>query len=146
MQEHTRIDDVIDVASRLTALMELEIDSLRHMKVREIEAFQEDKDRLADTYLEHSRALAEDPEDLAALAPAAKRELKQALDRLHEVVGENERALRASREANNQLIQAVVDAIAERQGDASTYTRAGTIARFATSEAGQTPVSLNREL
>lgn len=146
MNTTTRANDLIVVASRLIALMEHEIEILRDMKIREIETLQVEKDQLANAYLEHTRTLRQDPAQMRALAPAIREELTQALGRLQDVFGRNERTLRAAREANGRLIQAVVDAIAEKQGDATTYTNAGKVNRFASCEAGPTPLSLNREL
>ncbi len=146
MNTTTRANDMIVVASRLIALMEQEIEILRNMKIREIETLQVEKDQLANAYLEHSRTLRQEPAQMRALAPAIREELTQALGRLQDVFGRNERALRAAREANGRLIQAVVDAIAEKQGNATTYTNAGKVSRCATCEAGPTPLTLNREL
>jgi hypothetical protein len=147
MDASARANDLIDVASRLIAVMEREIAILRDMRIRELREIQPEKDRLAGSYLAHSQALGDEPGQLGVVAPAVRQELRDTLRRFHRLVGENERALRAARDANDSMIKAVVGAVVEARGDATTYTKAGTIRRLTTSDrAGPTPLSIDRQL
>jgi hypothetical protein len=147
MDASARTTDLIEVASRLIALLEQEIVILREMRVGELQQLQPAKDRLANAYLAHSRALGDEPALLAAVAPAIRQELRDTVRRFQAVVGANERALRAARDANDSLIKAVVGAVVEARGDATTYTKAGTVRRLATGDrAGPTPLSIDRQL
>lgn len=127
MNASARAGDLIEVASRLVALMEREIAMLREMKVAGIGERQSEKERLVQAYLEHSRALEQAPGQLATVAPAIRQELQQTLERFQAVAGENARVLRAARDANGRLVTAIVDAVNRKRRQTATYTRAGTL-------------------
>ena len=147
MNASARASDLIMVASRLVVLMQREIAILHEMKVADIADLQPEKELLVRAYMEHCRALEEAPGQLASVAPAIKQELQHTLERFRTAVGHNERALRAAQEANERLVQAIVDAVNMKQSEAATYTSAGTLnRRDAGKSRGSTPLSVDQRL
>ncbi len=147
MNASARASDLIMVASRLVVLMQQEIAILHEMKIADIAELQPEKELLVRAYMEHAQALEEAPGQLATVAPAIKQELQHTLERFRAAVGHNERELRAAHEANARLVQAVVDAVNMKQGEAATYTSAGTLnSRSAGKSRGSTPLTVDQRL
>ena len=107
-QEETRIASLLRVASRLIVVMEQEIATLRAMRPRDIAALQTEKSALAAAYEEKVRDLALDPSMLAKVSGALQQEFADVATRFHEVLAENERALRAARAAQEKVLRAIV--------------------------------------
>jgi hypothetical protein len=137
-----RIEAIISVGSRLVDVMEREIAILREMRPGDIAALQDDKAKLVAAYEEQLAGLKGEPELVAALAPPIKDELARVATRLNATVAENERALAAARVANERLLKAVIDALAEDRDRRAGYSRTGKRAGTGPARRG-TPVSLS---
>jgi hypothetical protein len=116
-----RVEALIRTAGRLIALIEREIELLRAMKPGEIGPLQEEKAALALAYQDHLEALSTDRQAMAALAPALREELTALALRLETLVGEDERAVTAAREAHDRLLRAIVEAVQDRNGRNAGY-------------------------
>ncbi len=95
------------------------------MRPSEMQALQEDKIVLAAAYESQVTALKEHPELLAKLSPDLRAELARAGERFQATLAENERALRAARQATEGLLKTVVEALEQRDAPAA-YSAAGT--------------------
>ena len=107
------VRDLIAVCGSLVHVMSRETELLRAMKTLEIRDLQENKVTLALSYGQQVEQLASDPARLRAVEPILRDELKSAMGRLQTVGKDNERALRACREANARVIHAIAEAVAE---------------------------------
>lgn len=109
--EETQVASLLRVASRLIVVMEQEIAILREMRPRDIAALQGEKSALAATYEEMVHNLAADPGMVARASDAVQQEFADVASQFHEVLAENERALRAARAAQEKVLHAIVSTI-----------------------------------
>jgi uncharacterized protein YdhG (YjbR/CyaY superfamily) len=146
--EQKQFEELVSVASRLTALLERENECLAKFDVRGITGLNEEKQALTQVYCLRVHELKKDPDALRAVTATIRDEVKKVLVRFDEVVKLNERALKATREANDRVLAAIVDA-ANKQApqQVSGYSRSGGVAKTYGS-AGRipvaAPVSINR--
>ncbi len=147
MKHQDRIGGLIRVASRLIDVMRREIEMLRDMRPRGIEDLQSHKNELADAYAQQVRALADEPEALAAVAPALRHEFAEVASEFNKVLAENESALHATRFAHERLLKAVVDAVGEQRTAFKGYCASGAPARHAHGRrATSAPLTLDTRL
>src|SRR4051812_28541804 len=142
-------DELVAVASRLTALLQRENDCLHKFDVRGIAALHEEKQALTRAYCLKVHELKKEPQALAAVTEAVREEIKKVMARFDEVVKLNERALRATREANDRVLAAIVDAANVQQPAATGYSRTRAAAKPYGSSGRvpvPPPVSLNQTL
>jgi transketolase len=148
MQHEERIGGLIRIASRLIEVMRREIELLREMRPHRLDELQAQKNELADAYEQQVRALAGEPEALAAVAPALRQEFAEVASEFNKVLAENESALHATRFAHERLLKAVVEAIDERRNSFNGYSASGTpAARQARGGRGASaPLTLDKRL
>jgi hypothetical protein len=143
-----QFEELISVASRLTALLERENDCLAKFDVRGISGLHDEKQALTQKYCLQVHELKKDSEALAAVTATVRDEVKKVLVRFDEVVKLNERALRATREANDRVLAAIVDAANKQQPQqVAGYSRSGGVAKAYGSQGRvpvAAPVSVNR--
>jgi flagellar biosynthesis/type III secretory pathway chaperone len=120
------IDGLIDVASRLITLLGQETVLLRQMKIKEIAALQEQKLALTRAYEARMRELNENSGELDVVDQAIRDELKATVNRFEDAAKANAIAVHAAQEANQRLMQAIVDIVSERRGRSEGYAADGT--------------------
>lgn len=140
------VDEVIQMAGRLIAMMEQETTLLEQMKVADVAQGQVEKDRLARSFEAKLRALAAD-KMAADVAPAIRAELRQVMDNFRAAMRANERSLRAAKDANERVVKAIVDAAQAQTAPRHAYSAAGTIGGSAGYDrVAPAPVALDRTL
>lgn len=120
------IDGLIEIASRLIELLGRETALLRQMKIVEIAALQEQKLTLTRAYETRMRALNRNHEELQAVDQAIRDELRATINRFEDAASANAIAVHAAQEANQRLMQAIVDIVSERRGRTEGYAADGT--------------------
>ncbi|MEX0758570.1 MAG: hypothetical protein WD100_03220 [Tistlia sp.] len=121
IRENGQVADLLTITSRLIEVLELEIEMLRAMKPREMQALQHDKIVLAAAYESAIRALEGDPVATQTITPAVRDELRAVTEHFHRVLAANERALRATKEATNRLLKHIVTEVEKQQRGPGTY-------------------------
>lgn len=91
----------------LEGVMRAEAALLRGMRLDRIEALQAEKSALAEAYERELRALRQAPEALAALAPAARESLGEAMRGFQAAVADNARRLGAARKVAEGVVRAL---------------------------------------
>ena len=129
MAERTPIDELIDVASRLTALMERENAMLAVHDTNGITTLQDEKLALTRAYTTRVREMTKNPVQLKAVTQVVRAEMKRVLTRFDEVAKRNEIALKAAREVNERVLKAIVDAANAQVPRATGYSRTGGMAK-----------------
>lgn len=129
MAEQAALDDLLQVAARLTALMERENEHLAKHEPAGVMALQDEKLALTRAYTTRVRDLQRDPSTLAAITGAVRDEMRKAFARFDEVARRNELALKAARTVNEKVLKAIVDAANAQQPRVSGYSRTGAVAR-----------------
>jgi hypothetical protein len=139
-------DDLIDIATRLTPVMQRENDCLAKFDLKGLSTLHEEKLQLTRVYCQRVYDLKKDPTRLSALALAVRDELKSVLGRFDEVAKANERILRSTREANDRVLKVVIEAANKVSEQVPSYSRNGAMARpYGSLRAPVTPpVSINR--
>lgn len=125
MSTTNRIDDLIQVTSRLIAVLDREVELLRGKPSADLEALQEEKSALTTAYESQARSMAGHPELLQALEPVLRAELERVTGRFQSAVAANEVALRAARETTQRVLQAIADELDKNRRDKSGYTANG---------------------
>ncbi len=147
MQHEDRIGGLIRVASRLIDVLRREIEMLRDMRPSGLDDLHAQKNELADAYEQQVRALAGEPEALAAVAPALRQEFTEVASEFNKVLAENESALHATRFAHERLLKAVVEAVGEQRNSFNVYSASGAPARQTRgSRAASAPLTLDKRL
>ena len=132
------VSDLLAITARLIACIKREIALLRAMRPQEMQALQIDKAALADAYEAHLRVLRQGESAETAISEPLRRELAEATERFQTVLAENARALRAVKEVNERVLEAIVAAADEERGRPVGYTASGA----APGGRAATPVSL----
>jgi flagellar biosynthesis/type III secretory pathway chaperone len=119
------VDGLIDIASRLITLLGQETVLLRQMKIKDIAALQEEKLTLTRAYEARTRDLNQNSGELNAVDQAIRDELKATINRFEDAAKANAIAVHAAQEANQRLMQAIVDIVSERRGRTEGYAADG---------------------
>jgi hypothetical protein len=116
---------LVEIAARLVELMGRETALLGAMKIRDANALQDEKTRLARAFEDRARALKGNSALVATLTAELKGELQDAIKRFDEAAKANAIAIRAARDANQHLLQAIVDAVSAKQTAGQSYGATG---------------------
>jgi len=127
--ERSPFDELIDVASRLTGLMERENACLAKHDTAGIKGLADEKLALTRAYTTRVRDLSKDPARLKAVTQVVRDEIKKVMARFDEVARQNEMALKAARIVNERVLQAIVEAANAQQPRVSGYSRSGGMAK-----------------
>lgn len=125
MSTQSQVNDLLQVTSRLIAVLEREVELLRAVPSTEFEALQEEKSALTTAYESQARSLTGQPELLEALQPVLRAELKRVTGRFQSAVAANEVALRAARETTQRVLQAIADELDRNRCDKAGYSAQG---------------------
>jgi flagellar biosynthesis/type III secretory pathway chaperone len=137
MTANNPVGDLIALAERLTGLLEKESALLADARTREIAALQTDKIHIASGFEAQVARLNGDRKPLDDAEPGMRAKLVRAMSRARNAVAENARALRAARDANQKLLNAIFRALSERERKLDVYTATGGVS---TSVYGKHPV------
>jgi flagellar biosynthesis/type III secretory pathway chaperone len=121
------VSDIIALAERLSNLLTEESTLLKTAQASEIAALQPDKAKLASAFEAQLAHLDRNRGPLDEAAPGLKAKLSRVMAAVREAIVENARLLRAARDANQKLINAIVNAVTERQNKLGVYTEAGSM-------------------
>jgi flagellar biosynthesis/type III secretory pathway chaperone len=129
---------VIHIVEDLTAVMSREVELLRAMRVRDFGELQDHKLGLVQTYEKQTEHLRSNPAFIDAIDPVLRDELTDVMERMQEVMSENEQAINAARSANQRVATAIVHAVQEQQNEAGGYSKKGAPSK----NGGKPPVSV----
>lgn len=139
MKIDQQMESLIEVASRLIELMNREVEILRAMRPADLEGLRDEKFSLIAVYEEQYRALSENKDALALVAPAVQKEFADVAHRFGRAMAENGRALTAAKVAHERMMGAIVDAVQANKKSGSGYSATGD----ADQSAAASPVSLS---
>jgi hypothetical protein len=120
---------LIEIAGRLVELMDRESALLGAMKIRQATDLHTEKLRLAHAFEDRARQLRGNSALVATLGAELKSELQAAVRRFEEAAKANAVAVRAARDANHHLLQAIVDAFSAKETVNLGYGATGARAR-----------------
>ncbi len=120
-----QITDLLQITGRLIGVLEREIEVLRAMQPTEIEALQRDKIALSAAYEAQIKSLAGQPGILETLQPALKAEFQTVIGKFQSTLAANERALRATRDTSQRVLEAIAEEIENSNGGSNGYSATG---------------------
>ena len=141
MTTQSQVNDLLQVTSRLIALLEREVELLRAVPSTEFEALQEEKSALTAAYESQARSLTGHPKLLEALQPVLRAEFERVTRRFQSAVAANEVALRAARETTQRVLQAIADELDKNRCDTAGYSAQGCAASSSRRTSGS-PLSI----
>ena len=125
MTANNPVGDLIALAERLSSLLEKETTFLAGARVREIEAMQTDKVQIASGFEAQVALLNGNRKPLDDAEPGLRSKLMGVMSRARKAIAENARVLRAARDANQKLLNAIYRALSERERKLGVYTATG---------------------
>jgi flagellar biosynthesis/type III secretory pathway chaperone len=147
MNMQQRVDNLIDIITRLGEVLQQEMDLLRQMKVREIEPLQEIKDRLTDAYQARLNEIQKNIAAYQTLPPAARERLKRTNQKFREIVTNNMLAVSASRTANSSIVEMISEAVLAQQQQVRGYGADGGVRKSRKSAYElAAPTTINQQL
>ncbi len=147
MSTQSQVNNLLQVTSRLIAVLDREVELLHASPSTEFEALQEEKSALTAAYETQTRSLTGHPELLEALQPVLRAELKRVTGRFKSAVAANEVALRAARETTQRVLQAIADELGRNRCDQAGYSAQGSAASSSRRMSGPPlSISLDRRL
>ncbi len=127
--KHGPFEALIQTASRLTALLERENESLGKCDMAGVTALHEEKQALTRAYCLHVHELKKEPAKLAVVTQIVRDEVKKVMTHFDEVCSINERRLQAVRDANDRVMKVIIDAANKQAPQVSGYSRTGAMAK-----------------
>ena len=146
MEKSQLVNDLIVITSRLIALMTTEVEKLRAHEIKAVEALQKEKTGLANAYETLIRELRKHPGVLKEIEPALRDELVGKAAEFQRLLMKNEAALRAAKDVNARVLQAIADAVVESQKQHVTYSRSGANLASRSAGNGTASMAINRTL
>ena len=125
MSDPNEITDLLKIITRLTGVLEREIEMLRAMKPSEIQALQQDKLVLTAAYEARIKSLKDNPQTLRDLPAELRAALRETIGGFQTTLAENERRLRAARDVSDRVLRAIADELEQRQNNNKGYAPAG---------------------
>lgn len=118
-------DDLVWACTNLCDLLEVENDALANHDVRTVRELADNKSALARIYEQAVLPMAEDPSLAEDLEPEQREELTELGRRLHTLVQENTRRLKAEIEATERLMEAMANAVKASAATTCKYGKDG---------------------
>ncbi len=126
MNMEQRIDDLVLICTKMSALLMRENDALHKKKYDDIQSMVETKLALGHAYAKRMEGLINDKEELKKIDPEIKDNLMDLGKSLNDLMEENEKLLSGSIEANRRFLDVVAQAVQDqRKDDAKTYSENG---------------------
>jgi flagellar biosynthesis/type III secretory pathway chaperone len=147
MDPTERANELIELTSALTELVEQENELLRSHRIRDIAGLQKQKSSLADLYQIRLREVTEDADALRTLEPGLRDRLREVSETFEESAKRNMYALKAAMILNNRLVEAVARSIEQQRVTPNGYTSTGADAS-SSERSSQTaiPIALDEQL
>lgn len=119
-----RAQDVVMLTARLAQLLAEEVDLLSEMKVKKIEALQQEKLFLTNALEAQRKLIERHPYMLNTIPSRDKRDLEEVAKVFQNILDENHRKLLLAKEVNHKIVQAIT-AVVKENTQSRTYNGNG---------------------
>lgn len=123
-QHELKIQDVITLTARLAQLLAQEVDLLKEMKIKDIEALQNEKIFITNALEAQRKLLSKHPHMLDTIPSQDRHDLEAVADVFNDILAENQRKLLLAREVNNKIVSAIKEVVREHT-TSKTYNGGG---------------------
>jgi hypothetical protein len=124
-----RVDQLIILTERLTALIALEAAAFEQRRPHEAAQYIEETSRLANLYRHESTRVRANPAMIAGAPLAQRTALTRATEAFDAVLARQGRALEAARTVTEGLVRAIADEVSSQRRETAGYGAAGAIRR-----------------
>ncbi len=108
-----KMQDVITLTARLAQLLAEEVDLLGDMKVKKIEALQQEKIFLTNALDAQRKLIERHPYMMDTIPSRDKKDLEEVAAVFENILEENHRKLLMAKEINHKVVQAITDVVKE---------------------------------
>lgn len=108
-----KIQDVITLTARLAQLLAEEVDLLSAMKVKQIEALQQEKLFLVSALEAQRKLVDRHPALLETIPSQDKQDLQEVVEVFNNILEENHRKLLMAKEVNHKIVEAITAVVKE---------------------------------
>lgn len=108
-----KMQDVITLTARLAQLLAEEVDLLGDMKIKKIEALQQEKIFLTNALEAQRKLIERHPYMLGSIPSRDKADLESVAAVFEDILDENHRKLLMAKEINHKVVQAITDVVKE---------------------------------
>ena len=119
-----RIQDVVMLTARLAQLLAEEVDLLGDMKVKKIEALQQEKIFLTNALEAQRKLIDRHPYIMDTIPSRDKKDLEDVAAVFQNILEENHRKLLLAKEINHKIVQAITEVVKETT-QSRTYNGSG---------------------
>ena len=149
MDASKRVSDLIAISQKLAEVLTIENKALRAGRFDETRALVERKDELGRAYESRIKGLADNAgaEDIGAVDPSLRDQLRSLGADVQELSRENARLLSVAMEVNRRVLNEAAAALKAGQRGAGTYSRTGEVGKQPfRAPPTNTPLSVNKSL
>lgn len=137
-----RIDIILDLTRRLSALVEREIALIQAHEPQRLTELDDERSRLALLYSREMQSLRADPEAARRAESARLQALKDETKAFNETLDRHQRLVKRMRHVTEGIIKAVSDEAAKQAAPRTTYGMSG----YTTPNRGPAPLAVNRKV
>jgi len=137
-----RIDLILDLTRRLSALVEREITLIQSREPHRLAEHDEERSRLSLLYAREMQSLRADPEAARKAERERIERLKNETKAFNETLDRHQRLVKRMRRVTEGIIKAVSDEAAKQAAPRTTYGMSG----YAASSRGPAPLAVNRKV
>ncbi len=119
-----KMQDVITLTARLAQLLAEEVDLLGDMKIKKIEALQQEKIFITNALEAQRKLIERHPYMLGSIPSRDKADLESVAAVFEDILEENHRKLLMAKEINHKVVQAITDVVKETT-QSRTYNGSG---------------------
>lgn len=119
-----RAQDVVLLTARLAQLLAEEVDLLGDMKIKKIEALQQEKIFLTNALEAQRKLIERHPYMMDTVPSRDKRDLEEVAEVFQNILEENHRKLLLAKEINHKIVQAITEVVKETT-QSRTYNGSG---------------------
>ncbi len=122
--ENFRAQDVVMLTARLAQLLAEEVDLLTDMKVKKVEALQNEKIFLTNALEAQRKLIERHPYIIDTIPSRDKKDLEDVAQVFQNILEENHRKLLLAKEVNHKIVQAITEVVKETT-QSRTYNGSG---------------------
>jgi hypothetical protein len=108
-----RVSDVVMLTARLAQLLAEEVDLLGDMKVKKIEALQQEKIFLTNALEAQRKLIEKNPYIIDTIPSRDKKDFEEVAKVFENILAENHRKLLLAKEINHKVVRAITDVVKE---------------------------------
>jgi hypothetical protein len=137
-----RIDTILDLTRRLSALVEREIALIQAHEPHRLSEHEEERSRLSLLYSREMQSLRADPEAARRAEQERLRQLKDETRAFNETLDRHQRLVSRMRRVTEGIVKAVADEAARQAAPRTTYGMSG----YTAPNRGPAPLAINRKV